>query len=110
MQDKRFPRDAAKSTFEEIDHGNVSRFGFSRLRFPQSMVDTYQFLCSTHNRRFDEETARRVRSIGARVFEVSPKVMEGVRETLFELVERGSRLILATKGDHEVQEQRVESS
>lgn len=110
MEGAGFPPEAARERLEAIDQANVSRLGFSKRRFPQSMRDTYKALCIAYSRRFEEEKAAGVEAIGASVFNVSPRVVEGVREALDELRASGLKLVLATKGDREVQEQRVESS
>lgn len=105
-----FPRDEVRRRFETIDHANVSTLGFSKQRFPQSMRDTYETLCIEYARPFDEAKAQRVLSIGATVFEASPRIFAGVDETLAELRAEQVRLLLATKGDREVQARRVDSS
>lgn len=105
-----FPRDEVQKRFESIDHANVLKFGFSKQRFPQSMRDTYQVLCSAYTRTFDRAMALRVISIGEAVFEESPNIFPGVDEVLSELRAYHVRLLLATKGDEDVQMQRVKSS
>jgi putative hydrolase of the HAD superfamily len=105
-----FPRKVVLQRFEAIDHANVSRLGFSRRRFPQSMYDTYQSFCIDYDKPFDETEAQRFQFIGTAVFEASPKIFKEVPETLGRLSSRGVRLILATKGDPEIQERRIETS
>lgn len=105
-----FPLEEASSRLETMDHANVSKFGFSKERFPRSMRDTYAALCTIHGRRFDQETADRALEIGQAVFEQSPIVLDGVVETLSELRRNRVKLLLATKGDQEVQTLRVSSS
>lgn len=105
-----FPSEDASNRFEATDHANVSLFGFSKQRFPRSMHDTYAALCEAFGRRFDMDKASQALRIGESVFEQSPVIYDGVVETLSELRENGIRLLLATKGDQEVQTLRVDSS
>jgi putative hydrolase of the HAD superfamily len=110
MAEAGFPLEGVRQRLEVIDHANVSRFGFSKERFPQSMWDTYHSLCNYYGRRFDDTKARRIQSIGAAVFEAQPRIFDGVSASLSELQAHHVRLILATKGDREVQQQRLDAS
>ena len=105
-----FPLEDTRTRFENIDHANVLRLGFSKKRFPQSMCDTYRALCADFGRPVDKRMARLVQRIGLAVFEKSPIIIDGVREVLSELKRSDVRLLLATKGDREVQDQRLRTS
>lgn len=98
------------SQLETTDHANVARLGFTKERFPQSMRDTYALLCETQGQRFDEEVAARAMRIGQVVFKQAPVLFEGVSEMLQELRDNHARLLLATKGDAEVQRIRIGES
>jgi putative hydrolase of the HAD superfamily len=110
MQHLGFPSEDVKIKFETMDHSNVARLGFSRTRFPQSMRDTYEHFCADYSRPFDDATARRAYEIGLSVFQASPRIFPGVRQTLSMLRRRNVRLLLATKGDRQVQRLRVSAS
>jgi len=110
MQQTGFPLEDVKARFETIDHANVSKLGFSKERFPRSMRDTYSALCTEYARPFDKETDDFVQKIGSAVFQASPRILDGVTTVLSKLQANNVRLILATKGDREVQEKRVQIS
>jgi len=105
-----FSRKEVRDRFETIDHANVPKLGFSKRRFPQSMFETYRALCFEHAKHFDRSIARRARAIGTRVFDVSPRILRGVNETLSKLRAQGVRLVLATKGDSALQRHRIKQS
>lgn len=110
MEKVKFARRESIDLFESIDRRNVERFGFSRRRFPQSMIDTYRALCLAHDRRIDRSVAQRIRRAGERVFQATPRLLKGARETLSKLRARGLRMVLATKGDRAVQVRRIAQS
>src|SRR5882672_5200204 len=47
-----FPIGEVRDRFEKIDNENVSKFGFSKSRFPRSMRDTYSVFCAEYARPF----------------------------------------------------------
>jgi putative hydrolase of the HAD superfamily len=110
MQRLGFNRKEIEKHFERIDISNVHSLGFSKLRFPKSMGDTYQRLCLLYNRPIDQHTKSRFEMIGYSVFKKTPHVFRGVREVLKVLRDHGLFIVLATKGDEEVQEKRLHSS
>jgi putative hydrolase of the HAD superfamily len=103
-----FGRQEALTLLEDIDAKNASLFGFSRRRFPRSMVQTYRQLCGLAGRRPRREVEKQVRAIGECVFRVLPEVYPGTRRALRAL-RRQFRLVLATKGDAAVQTRRIEA-
>jgi len=105
-----FPPHEVERRFESIDRANVSTFGFSKHRFPQSMWDTYSALCADYAMRFDDGKAAHFRSIGESVFQTTPPLFDGVLEVLSELQWLHMMLILATKGDPVIQQHKVEAS
>ncbi|MDF1501322.1 HAD family hydrolase [Roseisolibacter sp. H3M3-2] len=100
---------SVQSTFEEIDVANVARFGFSRERFPQSMRETYEYLCREADRRPKEAVVRQAMALGSAVFDSRPAVRADAARTLAQLREH-YRLVLFTAGDEKVQRMRVEQS
>lgn len=100
----------AKQRFDAIEINNARLLGFSKLRFPKSMSDTYRTLCQSHNKAVDESVGSIVESIGKSAYADSPRLFEGVREVLEKLRARNLCLILATKGDYDVQEQKISVS
>jgi putative hydrolase of the HAD superfamily len=93
-----------------IDVENVRHLGFSTERFPTSCVQAYELIAQASGKPADPEVSERVRSAARLVFSQDPPLMAGARETLLKLRERGAKLALLTKGDHELQERRVQRS
>lgn len=110
MQRAGFPIQEVLARFEEVDHANVSKLGFSKERFPQSMRDTYAIFCTAFGQPFNKLIARQVFQIGSAVFKASPQMFDGVKDALSELMRNDVKLVLATKGDKEVQALRLRAS
>lgn len=96
--------------FERVDVDNVRLLGFSKARFPKSMTDTYQALCLHFDKPTDELVRSRIEAIGYSVFGKKPGLFDGVPEVLRILHNQQLKLILATKGDQEVQEDKISRS
>lgn len=106
LEQSGFSRQEASELFDGLDLANVSVMGFSSKRFPLSMVMTYRSLCSAHGLKPSIRTERELRTIGSSVFSRKPTLAEGAEEVLRALRTR-YHLILLTKGDREVQEQKI---
>jgi putative hydrolase of the HAD superfamily len=107
MQRYGFHQAEIEAQFEKIDVRNVRTLGFSKVRFPKSMADTYRALCGLYKRPVDNEVKAQVEIIGYSVFEKTARVVPGVYELLDTLRAYRLSLVLATKGDQEVQQKRV---
>ena len=87
-------------------------FGYSRDRFPESLVRTYLWLCEKGFGRYNELVADRVRDTGYRAFDPllyqEQGLVEGAAEVLDLLQSRGDKLVLLTKGDELVQRTKIE--
>jgi putative hydrolase of the HAD superfamily len=105
-----FNSQEAEGILERIDVHNVRLMGFSRLRFPKSMSDTYQAFCLLHHKTIDEPIRKHFERIGYSAFEKKPKIFEGVIKVLEMLRRQNLKLILATKGDQEIQEKKIHDS
>lgn len=93
-----------------IDVENLRHFGFSIERFPTSCVQAYEAIARASGVPASPEVRERVRSAARMVFSQDPPLVPGALETLQRLRARGIKLALLTKGDHELQERRVERS
>jgi putative hydrolase of the HAD superfamily len=82
--------------------------GFSRERFPSSMVRTYEHLCRAEGRTPRPELQERLFSIGYSVFQKTPHLYPDALEVLYSLRQTYT-LVLATKGDREVQSDRIKA-
>lgn len=99
-----------EARFERTDVNNVRLYRFSKARFPTSMSDTYQALSRDYNKTVDKNIKKRMESIGYSAFEKKPRVFNGVTEVLRTLRATKFKIILATKGDQEVQEEKISFS
>ncbi len=102
-----FDTSEVEQVLDTTDIANVDVLGFSRLRFPKSMVDAYRTLCERRSREWDKGIAERLRSIGESVFHRAPHLFPGATNLLDAVRARGARVILATKGDHDVQKRKL---
>jgi putative hydrolase of the HAD superfamily len=100
----------AEQRFERIDIDNVRPLGFSKERFPKSMSETYQALSIDYGKPIDKNIKEQVETIGFSAFGKKPRVFGGVIGVLTALRARQLKIILATKGDQKVQEEKISFS
>ena len=93
---------------DEIDAEQVSSEGFSKGRFARSMLHTYERLCRIQGVEPKEDVKAKLRSIGLSVFENVPMLYPDVIEALI-VLRPTHTLVLATKGDPDVQLCRISS-
>lgn len=98
-----------EKVFQSTDLKNVDKLGFSKERFPTSMAETYRYLCKLHGYRSEVSDEERMKAIGYSVFCKRPLLLDHAKQVLTQL-HPFYRLILATKGDRDVQQSRVEHS
>jgi len=108
LQQHGFTQSDIVALLDKIDTVQVSSMGFSRERFPSSMVRTYEHLCRTEGRTPRPELQERLFSIGHSVFQKTPNLYPDALETLYSLRQTHT-LVLATKGDREVQSDRIKT-
>ncbi len=108
-----------QKSFGQIDKDRVNKinpitnlpYGYSMERFPGSMVECYRQICQQQEIPFNMETAETITQIGYEAFSLDlykkKGLVKGAAETLTYLKERGDLLILLTKGDKRVQEQKI---
>lgn len=82
--------------------------GYTRKRFPQSMVETYRRLMSELGRQPDPEVAREVFKLGDSVFDAPYKPYPGALDMLVHYHEANFQLGLFTKGDPEIQWMKIQ--
>jgi putative hydrolase of the HAD superfamily len=109
MQRSGFYAPEVERVFEKRDEDNVGRYGFSRERFGISMVETYQHLFRTAGRELTSVQENEILSIANRVFS-QPAKRTPYAEYALRSLQRNCRLVLLTKGDRAVQEQRIHTS
>ncbi len=101
--------DVAIKRLDAIDHSNVAIMGFSPERFPRSLVEAYRTLCEESGRLPKTEIEKRLIKAGRRVFSSPIVTYPDADEALRRLASR-FELVLATKGDIMIQNQRVAQS
>lgn len=109
MEEWGFNPSEVRLRFDRVDSDNVKRLGFTRHRFPDSMVRTYQEFCGRAGISPTKAREKRASEIGSSVFLHPSPLLPGARLVL-EKLSRAFRLVLFTKGDLEVQHSRVLSS
>lgn len=92
---------------EKIDAQQVSSLGFSKERFSSSMVRAYEQICFSLGLSPEPEVERRLLTIARSIFEKTPRLYPDATDGLTSLKSE-YMLVLATKGDPTVQEQRIE--
>ncbi len=102
-------REEAKQTVDEVERERVPLTGYGPVQFTENMGIAYQRLCERHGLSVSDEIADRVREIGQLVMVFPIKLLDGVKETLAHL-NGHYRLLLLTKGDQQVQEDKLSRS
>src|SRR3990172_10344474 len=92
---------------DEIDEERVSTVGFSPRRFTGSMIHLYSFLCRKKGRDPDAAVESRIEIIGDAV-KRTPDLYDDALPVL-EALSNQFLLVLATKGDREVQARKIKA-
>lgn len=102
-------REEFERVFRKIDTKNMrSPLGFGRDRFPTSTQEAYRVLCEEVGYTPTPSELEAAWAIGESVFEAPYKPYPGAIATLEWCRSQGLRLGLCTKGDPEVQRQKIE--
>jgi len=104
-----FDRQEVRELLESTDKLNISQYGFSRERFPSSLISTYRLVCARHQKQPDSRTELRIKDIASGVFSAEPLVHPAAHNVL-SLLRPNFRLVLVTKGDSEVQRRKLRRS
>mgnify|MGYP001219534761 FL=1 len=87
----------------------VKEYGFTTRRFPETLKRVYEEWCAEADH--DAAAAQEAYDIGREVFDKDiwkgRGLVAGAKETLDHLQERGDELLLLTKGEYEIQAQKV---
>lgn len=109
MADLGFNYKEVEEFFNKTDLANVAKFGFTKKRFPTSMAETYQAFCEKLNNKNEIETEQRLINIGTSVFQRKP-ILLNQTDYVLEKLKPHYKLILATKGDLEIQKDKISHS
>ena len=104
-----FDAEEAEATMTVVEKERIPEVGYAPEEFARSLVVTYERVCERHQAAVRDDVARAVLEIGRKVQAYPIVPLDGVEETLEKLC--GSyRLLLLTKGDRDVQEDKLERS
>src|SRR5437879_4008630 len=95
--------------FDAINISNLRIHGFSRTRFPISMIQAYLGMCAETGRTRNPEIEAKVRAIGDSVFTEAAPSKPFVQPILIKLSQR-YKMVLCTKGEPQIQEMRIDQS
>jgi len=109
MAEMGFDREEAERTVDEVECERVPLVGYGPHEFSRNLVLAYKRLCERHGRVVTEDVVSAVWEMGQLVLAPPIVLLQGVAETLPQLGEC-FRLILLTKGDRAVQEDKLERS
>ncbi len=109
MAEQGFDPEEAEQTADAVERERIPVVGYAVEEFARSLVIAYRKLCQRYDLPFDEEVAAAVREMGMMPAAYPIVLLDGVEETLEQLASR-HRLLLLTKGDRAVQEDKLERS
>ncbi|MDO7904896.1 HAD family hydrolase [Paenibacillus sp. JX-17] len=92
----------------EIDVAGVTKVGFASEHFPQSLIDTYHFLCEKYGHKAAEDEEHELRLLGRSVYEQEIEAYPGMVETLESLTKAGHHLYLYTGGEKAIQQRKID--
>lgn len=102
-----------KTLIQATNQKTAKPYGHSMERFPESLVETYKWLCKHDYGKYQEMVARRVRIIGMEAFDPlgykQQGLVRGAENTLNFIKNQGDVQILITKGERLVQEYKIVS-
>lgn len=95
------------SLFNTINPKTGMIFGYSRDRFPETLIRTYKTICTQAKISVDQQVVEKIYNIGMQAFDFesckNKGLVEGGEEVLNFLTAKGDELILVTQGDDRVQ-------
>ncbi len=91
----------------ELDLAGVHIHGFMRNRFPESLVETYEYYSEYTGRRKKSEEVRQLFRLGQSVYDQHFEPYPHMEETLEKLSHSGHTLYLYTGGDEAVQHKKI---
>lgn len=104
-----FSRRFVEPRFERRDQHNVDKWGFTVERFRTSMIETYAQFAAQKKIEPDQQINARIASIATSVTRARARTVGSARQVLRTL-RPSFRLVLLTKGEHDVQERRINES
>jgi putative hydrolase of the HAD superfamily len=109
MAEHGFDRSEAERTADVVERERIPLVGYAVEEFARSLVIAYQQLCERYDRAFRDDVGAVAMEIGMGPAQYPIVLLEGVEETLEQLSGQ-FRLLLLTKGDPLVQEDKLARS
>ncbi|HER24080.1 MAG TPA: HAD family hydrolase [Candidatus Atribacteria bacterium] len=109
MEKAGFKKEEALAKLDEIDIKNIYKHGFAKERYPYSLGKTYEYFSQKNGKKINTELKKKIEELGWQVFRQIPELVDGVFRVL-DILSKKYFLILATLGDPQVQEEKVQRS
>lgn len=109
MENSGFKKKEALAKLDEIDIKNIHQHGFTKERYPYSLGKTYEYFSQKNGKEINFELKKKIEELGWQVFRQIPELVDGVYRVL-DILCKKYFLILATLGDPQVQEEKVQLS
>jgi len=107
MEKSGFKKEEALAKLDEIDIKNIRQHGFAKERYPHSLGKTYEYFSQKNGKEINAELKKKIEEVGWQVFKQIPELVDGVYRVL-DILSAKYFLILATLGDPQVQEKKVQ--
>ena len=107
MENFGFKKEEALVKLDEIDIKNIHQHGFAKERYPYSLGKTYEYFSQKNGKEINPELKKKIEEIGWQVFRKIPELVDGVYQVLDSLSQKYF-LILATLGDPQVQDKKMQ--
>ncbi|MCI3920347.1 HAD family hydrolase [Paenibacillus sp. TRM 82003] len=104
----RLTKDEIKKKQLEIDLAGIHISGFTKERFPESFVETYDYFAALYGREPDDRERDLLLKLGYTVYDSEFELYPNVVNTLADLQAEGHLLSLYTGGDETLQRSKVE--
>lgn len=101
------PEDKVSELLLETETGNIKLYGYGVKGFVLSMIET---ALKVNGDKVDKKIISQILDLGKKLIHPPMVLLDGVKETLEILNKRGSKLVLATKGDLLDQERKLKNS
>jgi len=107
MENSGFKKEEVLLKLDEIDIKNVHQYGFAKERYPYSLGKTYEYFSQKNGGKVDPDLKRKIEELGWQVFQKVPELVDGVHQVL-DILSQKYFLILATLGDFQIQEKKLQ--
>jgi putative hydrolase of the HAD superfamily len=107
MQELGFNSEESLAKLDEVDISYIKEHGFVKERYPLSLGKTYEYFCKINGEKINPVLKKKIEDIGWQVFRQVPELIEDVYFVL-DTLSKKYFLILATLGDPQVQDKKLQ--